>query len=333
MTVLPMSASSSGIRPLLLAFVLGAVTAPGLARAQDDDPLAGFDHDAVRAAEAASGTPDDQLPTRLLIAETQPARAICNRLVDDVNGLAALWEQVRRETLDRETFSFELGEARKLWGDHGAECRLAHRALPQQSAITTLALVWEVGQIEGVWEPLERLGRAWIEEKPRAEVDVAAAVYRDRLNAYGSWLESHAYFWEGAWLDPEQPRSCLDDARQATQQLAGSIRAQMLLPHAERQESELRELAGRRRGIATSIEDCRPQMLAPLQQVELDLLNEQLQSYGQAIDGLRTGDLRRLEVAMEREQELTGRLVRCRAEHAGEKITESCKPATASPPE
>ncbi len=322
-------ASSSGIPPLLLVLVLAARPAPAVAQ-DPDDPLAGFDYEAVRAAESEAAADTDELPTRKLIRDTQDARAICNQLVDDINGLAGLWEQVRRDTMDRETFSFELGEARKLWEDHGAECRLAHRKLPQQSAITTLTLVWEVEQIERVWEPLATLGRAWIDEEPRPAIDAAAATYRARLTAYAGWLEAHARFWDGAWLDPDQPRSCLDDARGQTQELAASIRVQMVLPHADREEAALREMVGRRRGVAKGIEDCRAQELTDLQQVELTLLDATLRSYGQAIDGLQSGDARRLEIAMNREQEITARWLRCSDEHAsGGPISAACRPGAA----
>jgi|GEM_PF-5575285 len=315
---------------LLAVLVLGI---PTLAQAQSTDPLQGFDHAAVRAAESAGVGTGDELATQVLLRQTQDARGICNQLVDDVNGLAALWEQVRLDALDRETFSFELRDARSRQSLHDAECRVGYSKLPQPTATTTLALIWEVEQIKGVWEPLDTLAQAWLNGAPRSEIDGAAALYRERLTAYGSWLDAHAFFWAGEWLQPEQSRTCVDDVRQASLELASQIRVQMVVPPADRSEADLRPLQSRIKGIENSVDgDCGGATLSPLKRVELDLLREQLRAYGAAISALLVSDPAALEAAMEQEQALTGRLMRCRSEHKTQgSVTPICKPSLAGP--
>lgn len=318
--------SRRGHGSLLLVLVLGL---PLVARAQNGDPLTDFDPVATRAAEAEAAGDGEELATAVQIQETQDARASCNQLVDDVNSLAALWDQVRVGTLDRETLGLELTSAGTSWEKHRAQCLLARGDL-QEFALTTRTLTWEADQVQTIWEPLQELCRSWLDEKPREELDAAARSYLDRLAAYGSWLDPHALFWDGAWLQPKGPRSCLDDARQTSQELVSAIRAQMVISPSQRIETEVRALADGRRAIEKSIdESCRENpTLTELQRVELELLSSVLKAYGQAIDGLLSGDPRRLEVAMEREQALTGRLMRCRAEHAAdaEAISETCRP-------
>jgi len=319
--------SRRGPRSLLLALVLGL---PLGARAQATDPLSDFDPATTRSAETRAAGDNEELATVVQLRETQDARATCNQLVDDVNSLAALWDQVRARVLDRETLGLELREADVRWEKHRAQCLLARGEL-QEFALTTRTLTWEVEQIQLVWEPLQELCRSWIDEKPRSEIDAAAGRYLDQLSAYGSWLDRHALFWDDAWLRPQQgPRSCLDDARQTAQELASEIRSQMVLSPSKRIEAEVLALANSRRAIEKSInESCRDTpTLTAIQHVELDLLVALLKAYGKSIDGLRSGDSQALEEAMKREQALIARLVRCRAEHEidPELASDSCQP-------
>ncbi|MCO4770098.1 MAG: hypothetical protein KDA24_08725 [Deltaproteobacteria bacterium] len=314
---------------LLPLLVLGLAST---ARAQDGggaDPLEDFDYAAWRASESEAAEDGEELATARLIRGSQDARATCNVLVDDINSLAAQWELVRTGAMDRETLGIELAEARERWEDNTAGCRVARRSLGR-SSITALTLIWEVDQMERVWAPLVGLCQAWLDDKPRPELDAAALSFRAQLTNYGSWLQSHAVFWDGAWLESERTNSCVDQIRRTSQDLAGAIRSQMVLPPPEREEKALRDLTATRVGIESSLRNCAGEAsLSEIQQVELRVLKDQVQAYGGAIEGLLSGDSGRIQRAMDKEQELTGHIVRCRQEHAtgSDAVTPSCKPA------
>ena len=314
--------------PLLVLGILG-----GSAGAQEStaDPLADFDFDSFRDDELRDLETGQEPPTAVQIRGAQTARATCNRLVDDINRLSGLWDQVRTETLDRETFGFELAEAEEAWGLDSAACLLDRSKLTDESAMATRTLEWEVAQYGTLWQPLLGLSRAWLEERPRQEINTAAALYGARLEAYVAWLPQHAIFWEGSWLKQGGPRSCLDQNRDGMDRLATGIRAQMSTAPENRLEEDRSTLIAEQKALFRGIDLCRAsENLSSLQRVELDLMQDQLKVYRDAITGLGERDAAALQRTMEKEQELTGRLLRCRQEHArgDDAVTPSCRPTT-----
>ena len=281
--------------------------------AQDADPLA--DEEAWRAGVTPEG-----------LAAAQEARASCNQLVDDVNELVRQWDAVRVGTLGRDTLAGAVDDAERLWRRHRAACEGAITQLPA-GAITESVLTFQRQQLDAVWTPLVALCRAWLDGAGPDGLATHAARYAQQLAAYASWLEASAVFWEGGYLDREVAPGCLEDARAEARQLAREVRQQMVVPPADREAIALQRLRARRTGLANSLGPCRESGgLNALQEVELGLLDRQLGAYTLAIDGLANGDPRKLEQAMDEEQSVTERLMRCRQEHAEASVTPACAP-------
>ncbi len=314
----------------LLAGLLGVLGASS-ARAQTpatDDPLAEVDFAQLRALESEAAEPGEELPTAVLIRESQAARAACNPLVDRINALVDLWRRVRAGELDRETFGVELARAEDDWEGLRARCRIAKDDLEetQQRSLTVNTLDWEREQLERLWRALVAVCRTWVDERPRADIDVAAKTFSGRLAAYASWLDLHAAFWDGSLLRPEQEPTCVDDTRRIADELASGIRKEMVVPPTDRTPTAVQELNLLRNGLAKALGRCEADPLTDLQRVELKVLAQKATAYGKAIAGLEAGDSAELQAAMDREQELTGRLLRCRREHATDAVSATCAP-------
>ncbi len=237
--------------------------------------------------------------------------------MDDVNELARQWEAVRVGTLARDTFGGVVGDAQREWKGHGGACDVAITELPAGS-ITERVLTYQVEQLDAVWQALVDLGRASVAGADSETLNQHAGRYAASLGVYARWLESAAVFWDGAYLEQEDVPPCLRDVREAALTLARQIRAQMVIPPDQREGVDIQNLRARQTGLAKSIAPCRDGGgLQALHRIELDLLDEQLgTSHLVAIDGLAFGDPLKLKQAMDAEQRLTERLMRCRAEYA-----------------
>lgn len=291
--------------------MLLALTVP--AHAQGADPLA--DEEAWKAGV-----------TRDLLEGAVGARERCNLLVDDVNELVRQWDSVRVGTLDKDTLSVVVDDAERQWRRHRAACEGAITQLPA-GAITESVLTFQRQRLDRVWTPLVALCRAWLAGSDAETLDSHARAFAGELGSYATWLEGAATFWEGGYLEQEVAPGCLEDARAEARQLAREIRQQMVIPPADRAKENVQRLRARRTGLAKSLGPCRDGGgLNPLQDVELTLLDDQLGAYTIAIEGLENGDPRKLEQAMDREQELTERLMRCRKEHADSAVSPDCTP-------
>ncbi len=288
----------------------------GTAQAQDADPLA--DEEAWKAGV-----------TRELLTGSLEARERCNQLVDDVNDLARQWEAVRVGTLDSDSLDVAVDDAERLWRRHRAACEGAITQLPA-GAITESVLTYQRQQLDTVWRPLVDLCRAWLAGANSETLAQHAGRYTAELRAYAGWLEGAAVFWDGAYLDQEESPPCLVDVRKTALTLAREIRAQMVVPPAQRDPVDIQQLRGRHAGLAKSIVPCRQGGgLGDLHRIELDLLDEQLgTSHLVAIDGLAFGDPLKLKQAMDAEQRITERLMRCRAEYSADPqaVSAECTP-------
>ena len=233
---------------------------------------------------------------------------------------------MRVGTLDRDTLAVVVDDAERQWRRHRAACEGAITGLPA-GAITESVLTWQRQQLDAVWTPLLALCRAWLGGATADALEVHAQRFATELASYARWLESAAEFWEGGYLGQEVASGCLEDAREGVRQLARSVRQHMVVPPAERDPEAIQRLRVTRTGLAKSFTPCKESgALSGLEQIELVLLDEQLAAYLTAIDGLAHGDPRRLEQAMDDEQRVTRRLVRCRKEHAAGDVTPACTP-------
>lgn len=317
---------------LCVALVAGAASAqtPSADPSLADDPLA-LDLEELRKLEAAATEPGEELPLAGLIREAQGARATCNLLVDQINALLGQWRSVRAGELDRETFGVELTRAEDDWDGLRSRCRTAKDDLEreQQLSIPVNVLDWEREQLERLWRALVALCRAWVDERPRSDIDVAAKTFSGRLASYARWLDRHATFWDGSWLHEGRDQTCVGDTQRTAANLASLIREQMVVPPSQRDPAATQDLFTIRNALETTISRCTGD-LSPLQEMELRVLGQKIAAYGRAIAALEAGDSAELQAAMDREQELTGRLLRCRTEHEGDSVSAAC---TARPPE
>ena len=99
----------------------------------------------------------------------------------------------------------------------------------------------------------------------------------------------------------------------------------------DRLEEDRSTLIAEQKALSRGIDLCRgSENLSSLHRVELDLMKDQLKVYRDAITGLGERDAAALQRTMEKEQEITGRLLRCQQEHArgDDAVTPSCRPAT-----
>ena len=142
-------------------------------------------------------------------------------------------------------------------------------------------------------------------------------------HAWSQGLGRSTLFWAGALSEGQVSPSCLESARANTRSFSSRLwAASVNLGQVANEAIAALEL--RLRAQRKEVTACQPD--SKEDNLEQQLLFRLLDSYREAIEGLKANDVTRLRRAMDQEQQAASRAARCRREYAAGDPSEECLP-------
>lgn len=295
---------------LSFALAVGLIAAPALAQAPSN-PL-------VRAPGEATPTLD-----RASLDAALPVRQTCRELVRLVNEKGTLWQLVREGARDRAELRSDQRRLAELWRSARSRCDLGIVGLPQDWPRDVLD--HELRLIDALQSALTGVVAAHLQELSVPEVNEAIVAYDAALQAWTDFLQNSADFWSGAWLSEPRDHSCLGDLRESARGVSKALWTLTTQEPAQRDPQDLVVLRAMLDGLRSAHGACSEGSTKPAAKVEFALVGQLLTCYENCFVGIRDDDDLAIRSAMEEEQRITSRLVRCRQEHAAGAPTRPCQ--------
>jgi hypothetical protein len=155
-------------------------------------------------------------------------------------------------------------------------------------------------------------------------MDTALKVYQSELNRWRDWLDRSLDFWTGAWLAEQPERTCASEAEARSAALGKKIWLLATRPPAERSTEAFDDIAIRIDAQQAALGLCEGR--SALETINLRLLRSLLGAFKEGLDGLKADDDGQIRRAMESEQRLAARAMRCRQEHENRSPSPDCTP-------
>jgi hypothetical protein len=176
----------------------------------------------------------------------------------------------------------------------------------------------------GLWTALIRVAQAHSSAAPSKEVEAALDDYQARLDVWREWLDRSLDFWAGAWLSSRPEPTCSTEAQTRGAALGKKIWLLATRPPDQRSDESISDISIRLTAERDSLDRC--SVDTPLDTVTLALLRRRLAAYEEGLAGLKADDDPRIRSAMETEQRLVARAMRCRQEHERGSPSADCSP-------
>jgi len=262
--------------------------------------------------------------TRNSLDAALSARQSCQSLVRLINDLGGKWQLMREAGLRRSAYLEKYQDARVEWDIRWGACAGARRDL--REGIPRAMLDHEVEMLKHIWQGINSVSEALLDERPALQINKTASVYERAVAKWSSGLEERSRFWAGKRLvTSDLVEGCVGQTEQTQQQLAvqlmaaasgslGSLSPEVL----EGLRASLGDADEVRRG-------CKHE--GPLEEIELQLLMRSMRSYKRLFDAIVDENDAAIRVEMIMAQEVVSRLARCRQEHSsGGAVSASCTP-------
>ncbi|MCP4867589.1 MAG: hypothetical protein GY898_02590 [Proteobacteria bacterium] len=258
--------------------------------------------------------------TRTQLDDVVGERRECADVVTFVDGLAKLFGDAAGGG-PRGAFDDAFADARNAYGGPEGLCKVVLSGM--EPGWPRAVIQAEFNHADRLFEALYGAMEAFADNEPADTINARIQAYEVRLQEWVSWLELSQRFWAGEFL-VQRDRSCLVHQAEDAAEVRSLLMQQTVLAQAERDAATLELTAAKLAAAPAAMEAC--QLTSDVEQVELRLLGETFDAYGEALAALRSGDDRALRRAMEKEQELASRAARCRQEHQTGSVTDGCKP-------
>jgi hypothetical protein len=295
----------------LVALVL-LLSLPGAAAAQPQaSPLAGHEG-------AIEGL------TRSSLDAALSARQSCQSLVRLINDLGGKWQLMRKGDLARRSYLDAHQDARVEWDIRWGACAGARRDL--RDGMPRGMLDHEVQMLKRIWQGINSVSEALMDDMPAVQINKTAAVYERALAQWSSDLEDRSSFWAGKRLvTPDLDEGCVGQTERAQQELA----VQLMTTASRSIGTPTPETLSALQAALGEADEIRRRCKheSPLEEIELQLLTRSMRSYRRLFEALTEKNDATIRAAMISAQEVTSRLTRCRQEHgSGGTISPSCTP-------
>jgi hypothetical protein len=267
------------------------------------------------------GAPPPSLD-RAALEQSLPVRQTCRELVRLVNRQGELWQLVREGARDRAEFRGDQARLEEGWRSARSRCDLGIVGLPRGLARDVLD--HELALIDGLQGALGAVVAAYLAEQAVPAINERIDAYDLALRAWTDWLPASAGFWNGDLVDEPRERSCLADLRASARDVSSELWQLATQVTDERDPQDLVNAEAMLRGLRTEHGRCAGEATQPAARVEHRLVGELLATYEQLLAGIGGSDDDLIRAAMDEEQRATGRLVRCRAEHAAGRVSRPC---------
>jgi hypothetical protein len=265
-----------------------------------------------------SDTPIEGL-TQAKLEEVGPERLLCRTMIASINDLVALLEKNPEPDAG---FQRQLDAAKNSWPRSRGRCDAAVGDLEEGWPRSVLRD--EFTRVLRLWSALIEVAEAHARAAETAVLEAAVTAYQDELDQWREWLNASLDFWTGAWTVERPPPTCLSEAHQRARSLAKKIWILTTHPREKRTEEDLTDITIRieteRKSLAQCVVD------DALSQVQLGLLERRLVAYEEGAVGLREDDDAQIRRAMDAEQRLVARSMRCRQEHEDGAPSAVCRP-------
>jgi len=248
-----------------------------------------------------------------------PERLLCRNMLSAINDLVALLE--RSPSAD-DSFKKSFNDARNSWPRNRGRCDAAVANLDEGWPRSVLRE--EFKQAMKLWNALVGVAQAHESAAPPKELEAALQAYQTELDNWREWLDRCLDFWSGAWLIERPERTCSSEAEARSTALAKKIWLLATRPHEERSSEAFTDIAIRLGAEEDALSQCTG--ATALDTVKLHILRSRLEAYEEGLAGLEADDDPRLREAMESEQGLAARWMRCRQEHERGNPSPDCTP-------
>ena len=268
----------------------------------------------LEPGERVEGVDQGQLDSAL--AERQ----MCRSMIGQVNKVAELLDR-SIQTGNRDALEGEIHNASLEWPSLRGFCDAAIGRLDDGWPRSVLRAEFE--SVQGLWLTLQTACVAWADGEAPDEVSARLANYAEQVQEWSAWLARSTRFWAGELGQTPLPSRCFDKVRAESRVLAERLwDASARMGTVD--DSLIGELEIRLRAQRKGITACKTANEA--EAYERHLIHRFLDTYEEALRGIREGDLPRLRRAMEQEQRVASRGARCRVEHAAGSPSSACQP-------
>jgi hypothetical protein len=258
--------------------------------------------------------------TQAELEKVGPERLLCRNMIASVNDLVALLEKSPEADAG---FQRQLDGAKNRWPRRRGRCDAAIGDLDEGWPRSVLRD--EFKRVVRLWSSLIDVAEAHSSGAEPGVLEATVTVYQDELDQWRDWLDASLDFWAGAWTSERPPETCLSEATERTRNLAKKIWLLTTQPREKRTEEDLTDITIRIDTERKSLAQCTVD--DPLSEVQLSLLGRRLLAYEEGAIGLREDDDARIRRAMDAEQRLVARSMRCRQEHSEGTPSAVCRPA------
>jgi hypothetical protein len=248
-----------------------------------------------------------------------PERLLCRNMLSAVNDMVALLE---RSPNPDSQYKTALSAARSSWPRNRGRCDAAVGDLDEGWPRSVLRQEFE--QVMGLWAALMGVAQAHSSAAPSKEVEAALDNYQARLDGWREWLDRSLDFWAGAWLGTRPEPTCSNEAQTRGAALGKKIWLLATRPPEQRSDEATSDISIRLSAERDALDRCSGD--TPLDTVTLALLRRRLAAYEEGLAGLKADDDPRIRRAMETEQRLIARAMRCRQEHERGSPSGDCSP-------
>jgi len=257
--------------------------------------------------------------TRADIDAVGPERLLCRNMVSGVNDLIAL---LQRSPDPNKEFQSSFDKAKSRWPGNRGRCDAAIGDLEEGWPRSVLRDEFE--RVMALWTALIGVAQAHVEGAPPKDIETAIDNYQAELDRWRLWLDASLDFWGGTWLAEPLPPSCLAEASRRSDAIAKKIWLNATLPTQKRLPEDLEDIDIRIKAEQKTVKSCNAE--EPLAQIQLNLLQRRLDVYVEGLGGLRQDDDEQIRRAMDAEQRLVARSMRCRQEYENGTPSAVCRP-------